>query len=417
MKGDGIPDFHVASEVGALRRVLLHRPDLSLQRLTPSNRHRLLFDEVLWVRRAREDHDAFADILRERGTEVLYLGALLAETLDDPEARAWVLGERLSEAQYGSFHDDLRKALGGMDSARLAEHLIGGLTVAELPFRPHGLWAAAADETDFVLPPLPNHLFARDPSAWIFGGVMISAMAHPARWRETVHLKAVYRFHPRFRNADFHIWLDGEAQGPLASTIEGGDILVVGNGTVLVGLSERTDGHAVDLLARRLFEKNAAQRVIAVRLPRVRAYMHLDTVMTMVDRDAFCVFPEVVDRMKAWSLRPEIDESGELGVTVTEEDGLFDALADALDLDRVRVLTTGGDQYQAEREQWDDGNNLLTLEPGVVVAYDRNVDTNARLQRAGIEVITIPGSELGRGRGGARCMSCPIARDGLGPYL
>lgn len=413
MKGDGIPDFHVASEVGTLRRVLLHRPDLSLQRLTPSNRHRFLFDEVLWVRRAREDHDAFADVLRERGAEVLYLAELLAETLDDPEARNWVLDERVSEAQFGTFHGELRKALGGMSSDTLAEHLIGGLTFGELPFRPTGLWAAAAEETDFVLPPLPNHLFARDPSAWIYGGVMISAMAHPARWRETVHLKAIYRFHPRFRNADFHLWLDGEAHEPLPSTIEGGDVLVVGNGTVLVGLSERTDGHAVDLLARRLFEKNAARRVIAVRLPRVRAYMHLDTVMTMVDRDAFCVFPEVVDRMRAWSLRPRVDDAGRVDLEVTEESGLFDALADALDLDGVRILTTGGDQYQAEREQWDDGNNLLTLAPGVVVAYDRNVDTNARLQRAGIEVITIPGSELGRGRGGARCMSCPIARDAV----
>lgn len=413
MKGDGIPDFHVASEVGTLRRVLLHRPDLSLQRLTPSNRHRFLFDEVLWVRRAREDHDAFADVLRERGAEVLYLAELLAETLDDPEARNWVLDERVSEAQFGTFHGELRKALGGMSSDTLAEHLIGGLTFGELPFRPTGLWAAAAEETDFVLPPLPNHLFARDPSAWIYGGVMISAMAHPARWRETVHLKAIYRFHPRFRNADFHLWLDGEAHEPLPSTIEGGDVLVVGNGTVLVGLSERTDGHAVDLLARRLFEKNAARRVIAVRLPRVRAYMHLDTVMTMVDRDAFCVFPEVVDRMRAWSLRPRVDDDGRVDLEVTEESGLFDALADALDLDGVRILTTGGDQYQAEREQWDDGNNLLTLAPGVVVAYDRNVDTNARLQRAGIEVITIPGSELGRGRGGARCMSCPIARDAV----
>lgn len=413
MKGDGIPDFHVASEVGTLRRVLLHRPDLSLQRLTPSNRHRFLFDEVLWVRRAREDHDAFADVLEERGAEVLHLSDLLAETLDDPEARKWVLDERVSEAQFGTFHGDLRKALGGMPSESLAEHLIGGLTFGELSFRPTGLWAAAAEETDFVLPPLPNHLFTRDPSAWIYGGVMISAMAHPARWRETVHLKAIYRFHPRFRSADFHVWLDGEAHEPLPSTIEGGDVLVVGNGTVLVGLSERTDGHAVDLLARRLFEKNAARRVIAVRLPRVRAYMHLDTVMTMVDRDAFCVFPEVVDRMKAWSLRPRVDDHGRIGLDVTEERGLFDALADALDVDRVRVLTTGGDQYQAEREQWDDGNNLLTLAPGVVVAYDRNVDTNARLQRAGIEVITIPGSELGRGRGGARCMSCPIARDAV----
>ncbi len=411
MKGDGIPDFHVASEVGTLRRVLLHRPDLSLQRLTPSNRHDFLFDEVLWVRRAREDHDAFADVLRERGAEVLYLHELLAETLDDPEARAWILKERVSEAQYGTFHAELRRALGGMPSDQLTRHLIGGLTMAELSFRPTGLWAAAAHETDFVLPPLPNHLFARDPSAWIYSGVLISAMAHPARWRETVHLKAIYRFHPRFAQADFHVWYDGEAHDPLPATIEGGDVLVIGNGTVMVGLSERTDGHAVDLLARQLFAENAARRVIAVSLPRVRAYMHLDTVMTMVDRDAFCVFPEVVDGMRAWSLRPRIDDDGGLDVEVTAETDLFEALADALDLDRVRVLTTGGDQYQAEREQWDDGNNVLTLAPGVVVAYDRNIDTNAKLQRAGIEVITIPGSELGRGRGGARCMSCPIARD------
>lgn len=408
-------DFHVDSEVGTLRRVLLHRPDLSLQRLTPSNRHRLLFDEVLWVRQAQEDHDAFAQLLRDRGAEVLYVSQLLAETLDDPAARTWVLEERLGPVRDATIHGELRRAFREMDSPLLAEHLIGGITVGELPFRPRGLWAAAASPVDFVLRPLPNHLFARDPSAWIRNGVMLSAMAHPARWGETVHLKAIYRFHPRFRDADFEIWFDGESGGPLPATIEGGDVLVVGHETVLVGLSARTDGHAVELLARRLFEGGAATRVIAVQLPQVRAYMHLDTVMTMVDRDAFCVFPEVVEGMKAWSLRPRFDDDGSPAVEVTAEPDLFAALADALSLDRVRVITTGGDQYQAEREQWDDGNNLLTLDPGVVVAYDRNVDTNARLEREGIEVVTISGSELGRGRGGARCMSCPLTRDGVPP--
>ena len=400
------------SEVGQLREVLIHRPGLSLERLTPANHQALLFDDVLWVKKAGEEHDMFANVLRQRGVAVLDFGTLLAETMAIPEARKWLLDRRLDAGSIGEdLIGEMRGWLGEMPAIELGRFLIGGIARAELPFAPMGLTGRTMEPHDFVLPPLPNQLFTRDSSCWICGGVTISPMYWPARRPEAVNLAAVYKFHPRFAQESFETWWGDVDATPGIATLEGGDVMPLANGIVLIGMAERTTPQAVFALAARLFSKGAAERVIAALMPRDRSFMHLDTIFTFCDRDLVTFYPPVVDRIRAFSLRPG---DGPTGIEITAEGRPFlEVVQQALGLNHLRGIPTGGDSYEAEREQWDDGNNLLAIEPGVVIGYDRNAYTNALLRRAGIEVLTIEGSELGRGRGGSHCMSCPIRRDSI----
>ena len=401
----------VSSEIGRLREVLVHRPGLEIARITPDNKEALLFDDLLWLERAQEEHDEFVALMQGRGVDVLYFGELLAEVLRDDDLRDSLVEEVISPAQCGPrVAERLRDALREVPVAGVVEVLLGGVLESELAERwgiDHLFADLISDRFHYVLRPLPNLLFMRDNAAWINDGLSLSVLAWPARARESGYMAAIYGHHQRFAGLDYPVWYGKEPGDQFPASIEGGDILVLSPETVVIGLGERTAPAAVEIVARRLFAAGEVQRVVVVHLRRERSVMHLDTVFTMVDVDKFNVFPRLLDGVDVHTLRP--GRRG--GIEVTQEDGLEAALRGALGRSDLTLIPTGGDAIGRLREQWDDGNNTLALEPGVVVAYERNQETNRRLRDSGIEVLELSASELCRGRGGSRCMTQPLVRD------
>jgi len=407
-----VPKFGVHSEIGKLRRVLVCKPGLAMDRLTPTNRNALLFDEVPWTAQAKRDHAAFVADMVARDIEVLEFHDLLAEALAAKGAREWTLERAIKPKETGlGVLDCVRSYLDSIDDAALARYLLGGMSVFDLPdeYRciAEKLIRRNPGDNEYLIDPLPNALYTRDTTCWIFDGVTMNPLYWDARKGETLLMKTIYDFHPDFAGQATVWWGDPEKDWGKA-TVEGGDVLIIKDRTALVGLSERTSRQGIMLVAEALFEQNAADRIIVAMIPKMRAAMHLDTVFTFADHDVVTAYRPIVDYIKTFSMYP--GDNGKIDVT-EEKDAFLDVIASAIGIKDLKVIGNGPNEYAGERQQWDSGNNVIALEPGVVMAYERNTYINSELVKAGVEVIPITSAELGRGRGGGHCMTCPILRD------
>jgi arginine deiminase len=402
--------LNVNSEIGKLEAVLLHRPGLELERLTPDLLETLLFDDIPWLRAMRKEHDEFADILRERGTEVFYVDEMLTEVLQDETVKGRFVDEMLfsSRIRNPRLKDSLYQSIAGRSATEVTQIAIAGFEKASVGnHHEDSLWDCVNRDYPFYINPVPNLYFMRDPAAVVGKGISINSMYTETRRRESGLIRWIYENHPVFDDQERISWYgDGQPHH-----IEGGDILVLARDVIAIGCSQRTSSEAIEVIARNLFQaREELREVLVIQIPPVRAFMHLDTVFTMVDYDKFTIYPGIEDAVKVYKLtRKGTDE-----LAVSVEDNLLSTLKQSLGIPAVKLIQSGGgDAITAAREQWNDSTNTLAIAPGVVVTYSRNEHSNETLQKNGIEVVEIGGSELVRGRGGPRCMSCPLQRTDL----